>query len=315
MLRSDDIAAPLPIDALESQHEVDPINTPSMSYPDAQVRLAVITQEVLSTLYMKRQVFRTWTDAHASITALTAELDELAMETMRDLPTGSHTITDYEVRQTMLKKQFHRIRILITRPALRRVERCFERGIHDYTTLDHDVAKTCISTAQEVVKLLPDEMDSKLVYEKGPWWTITHNSEFSPCALHTCNITPATDSKKVMQSLAVLLIGISCRPAFESSYADSVACSRRLVVWLQHMQRSNDTARRGYDVVCHIVRGADQVDPSMWKDIVDVFGTVPVAQPPIQTPTVYQPRGYVQEQSLRQLVRNQEAMVGNFGGQ
>jgi hypothetical protein len=247
MLRNDDVTTPLP-------SETDPDYNPqgsttgptSMVFPDAQVRVSVITQEVLSQLYIRRISARSWAQTHAVMTSMLSELDDWIAEAMPAHAEGDHVAPEYKMQQNMLRKQYYRVKILITRPALRRVERCFETGIDDVTPFDQEVAKACIQAAQEAASLLPDEVDLKLVYEKGPWWSITHN---------------------IMQALAVLLIGISCRSYFEVSYADSVAGVKKLGMWLGYMRERNDTARRAYEVVQDIVCASDLADPYLWKDI------------------------------------------------
>jgi hypothetical protein len=74
-----------------------------------------------------------------------------------------------------------------------------------------------------------------------------------------------------MQCLAVLLIGISCRPYFEDSYADSVAGVHKLAMWLQYMRETNNTAKRAYQIVHDIVINNNLVDPFVWKDIAEIF--------------------------------------------
>jgi hypothetical protein len=84
----------------------------------------------------------------------------------------------------------------------------------------------------------------------------------------------------VMQSLAILLIGISCRQHFESSYGSSVDTVRKLVVWLQHMRQTNETAERAYHVIYNIVKPPNLSAPAIWKDIVDMFPDEIVPQEP-----------------------------------
>lgn len=182
MLRSDDITTPLPSDIEDDQTQQDPSIAPAIPYPDAQVRIAVITQEVHTLLYMKRRSPRSWAQTHAIITSMISELDDWALEAMpQQQLEGAQMLPNYDVQQTMLRKQYCRVKILITRPSLRRVELCHETGTDDATPFDQEIAETCIRTAQDVASLLPEKIDLKLVYEKGPWWTIMHNSElFSP---------------------------------------------------------------------------------------------------------------------------------------
>ena len=267
MLRSEDVTAPLPSDVAEDRHPKDPINTPAISFLDAQVRLAVITQEILSHLYTKRRASRSWAQTHAIITSMMSELDEWSSEAISQHLEGAEMTPDYDLQQISLKKQYFRIKILIARPSLGRIERCSEAGTDDFTLFDQETAEACVQTAHEVASLLPDEVDLKLVYEKGPWWTIMHNSE---CPTFIINRNKSS-YRPVMQALAVLLIGISCRQHFEFSYSNSVASVKKLVTYVQYMRDTNDTAKRAYQVIHGIIKAPDLVNPSIWVDIAGLF--------------------------------------------
>ncbi|KAF2830636.1 hypothetical protein CC86DRAFT_284453 [Ophiobolus disseminans] len=268
ILRSDDITTPLPSDMEDDPRKTISTVALPILFPDAQVRLAVITQEVLSTLYTRRRTPRSWAQAHAIIMSMNSELDEWALDAMPPNPEGSYTIPDLDGQQRMLRKQYYRLRILITRPSLRRIERCFETGSSEFTAFDQDVAETCIQTAQDVASLLPDDVNLDLVYHKGPWWTIMHN---------------------IMQSLTILLIGISCRPHFLSSYAGSVVSAKKLITWLGYMRETNDTAKRAYQIVHSIVVANNMADPFVWTDVAGVFGNEHIEGQRQMDPPVYLP--------------------------
>jgi hypothetical protein len=290
MLRNDDVTTPLPSE-LDLDHNPQGSTTgPTfMAFPDAQVRLSVITQDVLSLLYIRRRSPRSWAHTHAVTTSMLSELDDWSVEAMPAHAEGEHIAPEYEMQQIMLRKQYCRLKILITRPALRRVERCFETGIDEVTPFDQEVAETCIQTAQEVASLLPGEVDLKLVYEKGPWWSITHN---------------------IMQALAVLLIGISCRPYLELSYVDSVDSVKKLVMWLGHMRETNETARRAYQVAQDIVRASDLADPHLWKDVAGLFSYQDVSPVVAQVQSQVASQAYVPWAGDKQIVASDQDVPG-----
>jgi hypothetical protein len=74
-----------------------------------------------------------------------------------------------------------------------------------------------------------------------------------------------------MQAITILLIGISCRRHFVSSYNGSVAGVKVLVTWLQHMRQNNETAQRVYQVIYNIVKSPNLSNPAIWEDIVCMF--------------------------------------------
>jgi len=276
MLRSDNITTSLPGEVNRALQQQSSIVGTITAFSDAQVRLSVTLQEILLQLYTKQRLPRTWAQTHRVIMSMMAELDDWSVEATSQLSEENHMIPNHQLHRTMLRKQYCRTKILITRPALYHVERCFATGIDELTPFDREVAEACIQTAQEVASLLPDEVDLKLVYENGPWWTMTHNSKYKwstpkcdPSFIpHTCI---HANVELVMQALVVLLVGTYCRPYFESFYADSVASVRKLVIWLGCMRETNETARRAYQVVHNTVSAGNLTDPHMWKDIEGSF--------------------------------------------
>jgi hypothetical protein len=178
MLRSEDVTTPLPSEVLEPHLQKQAANPWTMTYPDAQVRLAMIAQKTLWKLYTERRTARSWAQIHAVMTSLMLELEDWASEAMPQHSETPHTAPNSEAQHMILKNQHCRLKILITRPALRRIERCPDPNTEDFTALDQEAAEACIQTAQEMASLFPDTLDAKMLYEKGPWWIVIHNSEF-----------------------------------------------------------------------------------------------------------------------------------------
>jgi hypothetical protein len=113
-----------------------------------------------------------------------AKLDHWPLEAIPDPLEQPHS-SDYGAHFMMLKKQYYRVKILITRPSLRRIEHSSGRGSENFTPFDQEFAEMCIHTAQDVASLLPEEVNPRTMYEKGgSWWIAAHSSK-SPPALHT----------------------------------------------------------------------------------------------------------------------------------
>jgi hypothetical protein len=183
MLRSEDITTPLPSEVTEPQHPKEPARSGRMTYADSQVRLAMLAQKILWKLYTERRIARSWTQIHAVMTSLMLELEEWASEAMSSYNEASHATLNYDAQYTILKFQYDRLKILISRPALRRIERCCDTNIEDFVAFDQEYAEACIQTAQDVATLLPETLDAKMLYDKGPWWSIVHNSKFPTIAV------------------------------------------------------------------------------------------------------------------------------------
>ncbi|KAL5114188.1 hypothetical protein ACEQ8H_007936 [Pleosporales sp. CAS-2024a] len=247
MIQSEQVTTPLPSTVTGIRGNPESHYTISMSYSDAQMRIAIITQRVLSNLYTERRADRSWAQMHIIMTSMMRELDEWAMEAAQQQDQKAQLTSGQEKHQVMLRKQYLRTKILITRPSLGRIERCAETGSEDFTRYDQETAEACIKTAQEVASSLPQDMDLNRVYEQGPWWTISHH---------------------IMQALTILLIAISCRKHFEPCYTSSVASANLLITWLRLMRdHNNDTAKRAYTVVHNLLRAPDAAHSFVWAHV------------------------------------------------
>lgn len=80
-----------------------------------------------------------------------------------------------------------------------------------------------------------------------------------------------------MQALAVLLIAMSCRKHFETSYAASITAVSKLVMWLRYMSHGNSIAKCAYDSLYSIVRSPHLLDPLIWRDVEALFPDADVA--------------------------------------
>ncbi|KAH7396751.1 fungal-specific transcription factor domain-containing protein [Phaeosphaeria sp. MPI-PUGE-AT-0046c] len=254
MLRIEDITTTLPSGISAQPSPKDPVQ-PS-SFLDMQVRMGTITQRVLATLYTEQREARSWSRVHTIIPKLMSELDAWAQEAVPDRAELVSAMTKDYAQQITMKKQYCRLKILITRPALRRIELCLHHGTEDFTAFDLETAEACIMTAHDVAALFPQEINLRIMYERGPWWTITHN---------------------IMQALAVLLIAISCRKHLEASYATSITAVGKLVMWLRYMRHGNNTAKRAYNSLYSIVKSPHLLDPFVWGDVEGFFPDEDVA--------------------------------------
>jgi hypothetical protein len=270
-VRGDQCTAPLPSEILDRPSRHDFSQTPSLLYQEAQIRIATITQEALSKLYNENRNPRLWPQIHAVITSTTVELDRWAVDVQSRIPEAAHDKAMHKVQLIMLRKQYYRTKILITRPSLQRIERCSEIGSEDFSAFDQEVAEACIHAAQGVVSLLPENINLNVLYENGPWWTTTHNSKHYFYNFSSLSTTQRADEHGVMQALTILLTSVSLRHYFPALYDSSVRNTVKLIAWLQCMRQSNKTAKRAYEVVLDIVKGPGLFNPAVWEDIAHIF--------------------------------------------
>ncbi|EUC40028.1 hypothetical protein COCMIDRAFT_41571 [Bipolaris oryzae ATCC 44560] len=152
-----------------------PITT-NMAFLDADSSLHTIMQQVISSLYTQRKLIPPWSHVQQKMVALVGDLDKWVVDCVPHFHSESWAMDDAQQRNnSLLKFQYYRVKILMTRPSLRRIERSTESESGEFTSLDQSMAEACIQAASDVVALLGTVPDTTTLYEKGPWWTIVHN--------------------------------------------------------------------------------------------------------------------------------------------
>lgn len=241
--------------------------TTNMAFLDADSSLHMLTQQVISTLYTQRKLVPPWSRVQQTMVALVGDLDKWVVDCVPHFHSENWAMDYTQQRNnSLLKLQYYRVKILMTRPSLRRIERSTESGSGEFTNLDQSIAEACIQAASDVVALLGTVPDIATLYEKGPWWTIVHNGETS----FTCVRFPNADVKvrTVMQALAILMNAIACPDHFADSSSLSAHGVRQLVGWLLAMRATNVIAARAHQLVYSLVKTSN---PQVWASIADVF--------------------------------------------
>lgn len=248
MIRQEDITIPFPGDARTQNSGAGAMEEASAApLQEAQVCFSDLSQQVLLNLYAERRQPRQWVQVHTAITSLMSDLDDWAVQAMPAHLQGPDIDPRHDREQLHLKKNYYRLKILIARPCLYRIEKSIEAGDDNFSTVDRMYAEVCIQAANEAVELLPQTTNIPLLYEKSPWWTITHN---------------------LMQAGSILLIAISLRAHFSALIIESISNFRKVAVWLQAMRATSDIAERAYRFLHDIVRAASH---EVWPEICDMF--------------------------------------------
>jgi hypothetical protein len=76
----------------------------------------------------------------------------------------------------LLVTEYWSIKMVITRPCLCRIERRIKNESSNSTQFNTTIAKTCVESALEMVKLFPDQADVQFIAQYCPWWATTHYS-------------------------------------------------------------------------------------------------------------------------------------------
>ncbi|RYN18350.1 hypothetical protein AA0112_g11629 [Alternaria arborescens] len=272
IIPNEDITTPLPGVLASNQQQTQQraaTGTVNFDFLDADTNLNLLTQQIISNLYTQRRSAPSWDYLQQATVSLVGDLDKWAVDHLPELHSQewNNPVNRQQQQQQqqqrdgfLLKLQYYRLKILSTRPSLRRVERCSEAGTDDFNSLDQSVADMCVRAAQDVASLLASESHIKSLYEKGPWWTIVHN---------------------IMQALAVLMIAISCPDHFRNAAAASIQAVRQLVSLLRAMCDTNALAARAYQFIYSIVKTSE---PFVWAEIADAFPdeVIMVLRPPAE---------------------------------
>lgn len=186
----------------------------------AFLKISMISQSALHTLYSAHAATQPWSSVQESIQTLSVELEQL-------LPVMS------DCKRLILHFQWCDTMILVTRPCL------FPRttlGVsEEMSWKDRALAEQCIKAAQTIGKLLPEKPDS-CIFQNGPWWCLVHY---------------------IMRALSVMLLSSSHESlAFLVRRDDLAASVKKLVDWLGWLQAHNVVAKRGLEVALEILRRA-----------------------------------------------------------
>lgn len=178
-LPGEEITTPLSgafFNATASAHSQSTKKTSNIAFLHANSNLYLLTQQVTASLYTQRKLAPSWSCVQETMVALMGDLDKWVVDCVPHFHVENRTMSyDQQRENSLLKLQYYRVKILTTRPSLRRIERCTESGSGEFTSLDQSMAEACIRAASDVATLLGAAPDIVTLYEKGPWWTIVHN--------------------------------------------------------------------------------------------------------------------------------------------
>lgn len=80
--------------------------------------------------------------------------------------------------QLLLQMYYWSTKILITRPCLCRTERRIKNESDKSAQFNSDMADTCVNSARALTALFPDKPGPSFIYERAPWWSVVHISEY-----------------------------------------------------------------------------------------------------------------------------------------
>jgi hypothetical protein len=208
---SSNIAADPPLIPLD----VEMANANSASYFRAVVQLAIISQNILTSIYSAGTMIRSSGDIQQDITLLGQRLDQWhaslpADSRPREQARGADM--KYGRERILLRFQYCSARILLTRPCLTLRQQPWKEA--NDASFSRRMADGCVEAAMTIVASLPDEPCPGL-YEQGPWWCIVHH---------------------MMQAISVFLLALSNPSSTSQDVTTMLRCVRKTIRWLQTMR-------------------------------------------------------------------------------
>ena len=217
------------------EHQGEAAN--SGSYLTCTIKLGMITQKALNTLYSPTIISHSWKEVQKRIVNLSEELEIWASR----LPPGFNFYQGTNGEQTMgverniLRIYYHSAKILISRPCLCRIDRRIKNQTQISNDLNQRMATNCVAAAKALTALLPDDMSNKgrRIYEIFPWWAAVHY---------------------IMQSLAVLMLDVSYGSEDAPEANESISTIKKLIRWLRALRSNNGMARRAYALAFDLLK-------------------------------------------------------------
>ncbi|KAL1596299.1 hypothetical protein SLS60_008944 [Paraconiothyrium brasiliense] len=218
------------------------------SYLDAHLEIGLITQKLLAALYSPRTAQYEWKDVQKTIPDLLRELNDwrhVALPDDNDLHTQGSLLLEEPRESLLLRFYYFSTKILITRPCLCRSGRKIRDQSNAPATFDQRMARTCVEAALNLAGLVSVDLSPRNLYEKGPWWSIVHNSK---------NIRSLIQCP-VMQAMAVLLLELSYEQNhMQDDRVDVTNSVKRLFHVLNAMRHTDAVAERAHKVIVKILQ-------------------------------------------------------------
>ncbi|XPS72536.1 hypothetical protein M3J09_004698 [Ascochyta lentis] len=238
----------------QSFNSIETVTNPD-SFLKAFVGLNLIQHKILSNLYSARPALHSWKRMQKEISSLTTELNEWALQALPHGLFSAATIADPSPgrEQSVLRFCYLSATICITRPCLCRLDRRIKGQSEESVEFNWGTAEACVQAALDLALLLPEPPNPRWIYERGPWWSSVHISEFQFCTKMS-RLTFV-----VMQAITVLLLELAQGAIHWPTDPSNIAtCVDKLTRWLKAMKRNDVVSERAYNIVCKMLGKHEQ---------------------------------------------------------
>ncbi|KAF1924635.1 uncharacterized protein M421DRAFT_71819, partial [Didymella exigua CBS 183.55] len=215
--------------AIDPSHALVGLSTTeanSGSFLKAAVQLSSILQSVLTSLYTASTVVGSVAEEQHEMAQLDQRLDQWVLSlpsefNFQDPANNGNAMFSRE--RLLLGFQLCGARMLLGRPCLSPRRQAWREEAE--ALFSRQMGNSCIGAAKTAIDFLPDEPDTRFIYDQGPWWCIVHH---------------------LMQAISVLLLGLSyLAPTLQDSML-LMHYVKKSIRWLQAMD--DPTAERACQV-------------------------------------------------------------------
>ncbi|KAK7177687.1 hypothetical protein PSPO01_16265 [Paraphaeosphaeria sporulosa] len=219
------------------------------AYLKSTVQIVLIAQRAMAQLYSAKVVTRSWKQVQQTISALCNELEAWSASLPYGLDfTRPNANADFRRERLILNMQYIECKLLITRPCLCRLDSRITNQTKASDNFNKKTALVCVKAAKALTDLLPDLVDSVVLYQTGPWWALVHS---------------------LMQALTVLLLEMSYGAVHLREDSNEVLLSaKKLIRCLRTMKGSDPMAERAYTLAFGILQ---KLAPRIKADISDLL--------------------------------------------
>ncbi|KAI9829405.1 MAG: hypothetical protein M1819_006342 [Sarea resinae] len=233
----------------------------------SQIQLSMLTQEILDRLYCPVTGAMSWAMVQSNMTEMEIKLEKWESGLPTDLAFSKEQAgEEFTQQRQCLAFAYYSAKIMINRPCLCRIERRMPRQSEDSKEFNRATAQACTEAAQQIMELLPDDVDPVQMYKSGPWW----------CVLHY-----------IVQSATVLMLELSFRSDHMPDQAGELLRSaQKSVQWLRFMSSENTAAHRAWIMTRTML---EKVAGHLGAGMHDVSAATP-NPPPAETRSTQTPR-------------------------
>jgi len=201
------------------------------------VQLTRLTESILHNLYSPSSIQGTWSLIQTLINDLDVQLENWSrkLPPVFDFKRNQHDRDFYEYRLT-LGFFYYGTKMTIHRPCLCRLDRKIPGQSIKSHEFNRHAAATCVESAIEILRMIPDEPNAVGLIRVAPWWDILHS---------------------LVQAATVLMLEISFRAHHMPQDADTILeASKKVVRWLHALGEDNPSARRAWTLCDSMLRDA-----------------------------------------------------------